>query len=39
MGQVYYAINGPWDDPMIESTDAADFASSAETSGCILDSE
>ena len=39
MGQVYYAINGPWDDPLIESTGAADFASSAETAGCIMDSE
>jgi uncharacterized protein (TIGR02099 family) len=39
MGQVYYAINGPWEDPLIESTDAAGFASLAETSGCMLDSE
>ncbi len=39
MGQVYYAIDGPWDDPMIESTGAADFASRAEQAGCILDSE
>ncbi len=39
MGQVYYTINGPWDDPLIDSTDAADFASRAETAGCILDSE
>jgi uncharacterized protein (TIGR02099 family) len=39
MGQVYYAINGPWEDPLIESTDAAEFASSAETAGCMLDSE
>ena len=39
VGQVYYAINGPWDEPLIESTDAADFASSAETAGCMLDTE
>jgi uncharacterized protein (TIGR02099 family) len=39
MGQVYYAIDGPWDDPMIEGTGAADFASRAEQTGCILDSE
>ena len=39
MGQVYYAIDGPWDDPAIESTAAADFASRAEQAGCILDSE
>ncbi len=39
MGQVYYGINGPWDNPVIESTDAADFASRAELAGCILESE
>jgi len=39
VGQVYYAIDGPWDDPVIESTGAADFASRAELAGCILDSE
>jgi uncharacterized protein (TIGR02099 family) len=39
MGQVYYAINGPWDNPRVESTGAADFASRAELAGCILDSD
>lgn len=39
MGQVFYGINGSWDDPAVESTGAADFASSAELAGCILDSE
>jgi uncharacterized protein YhdP len=39
VGQVYYAIDGPWDNPEIESTGAADFASRAEMAGCILDSE
>ncbi len=39
MGQVYYAIDGPWDDPVIESTGAADFTSRAEVAGCLLDSE
>lgn len=39
MGQVYYAINGPWDNPVIDGTDAASFASRAELAGCILDSE
>ena len=39
MGQVYYAIDGPWDDPEIESTGAAAFASRAELAGCILESE
>jgi uncharacterized protein (TIGR02099 family) len=39
MGQVYYGIAGSWDEPLIESTDAANFAASAELAGCILDSE
>ncbi|HSN52324.1 MAG TPA: AsmA-like C-terminal region-containing protein, partial [Woeseiaceae bacterium] len=39
MGQVYYAIDGSWDDPAIESTNAASFASRAELAGCILESE
>ena len=39
MGQVYYAIDGPWDEPLVDSTGAADFASRAELAGCILDSE
>ena len=39
MGQVYYAIDGPWDDPIIDSTGAAGFASRAELAGCILESE
>jgi uncharacterized protein YhdP len=39
VGQVYYAINGPWDNPVIESTGAAAFASRAELAGCILESE
>lgn len=39
MGQVYYAIDGSWDDPAIESTNAASFASRAALAGCILESE
>jgi len=39
MGQVYYGIEGSWDDPAVESTNAANFASSAELAGCLLDSE
>ncbi len=39
MGQVYYAIDGPWDDPAIEGMDAESFAESVERAGCILDSE
>jgi uncharacterized protein YhdP len=39
MGQVYYAIDGSWDEPVIESTGAAAFAKRAELAGCILESE
>jgi uncharacterized protein (TIGR02099 family) len=39
LGQVYYGIDGSWDDPLVESTDAANFASRAELAGCIMDSE
>lgn len=39
MGQVYYSINGPWDNPAIDSTNAADFAARADQAGCILESE
>ncbi len=39
MSQVYYGITGSWDDPLIESTDAAGFASSVDLAGCIADSE
>ena len=39
MGQVYYGIDGPWDDPLIESRDAASFAASVELAGCIVESE
>ena len=36
VGQVYYASDGSWDEPMIESTGAAAFTSRAELAGCIL---
>lgn len=39
LGQVYYGIDGSWDDPLVESTDAADFASRADLAGCIMESE
>ncbi len=39
MGQVYYTIDGSWDDPAIESTNAAAFASRAELAGCMLESQ
>jgi len=39
VGQVYYAINGSWDDPSIESTNSAAFVASGELAGCLVDSE
>jgi uncharacterized protein YhdP len=39
MGQVYYAIDGPWDDPAIETANAAAFATRAELAGCMLESQ
>jgi len=39
MSQVYYSIDGSWDNPVIESTNAAAFASQVELTGCIRESE
>ena len=39
LGQVYYSIDGSWDDPLIESRDANSFAASVDLAGCILESE
>ena len=39
VGQVYYAINGSWDDPSIESTNSAAFVASGDLAGCLADSE
>jgi len=34
-GQVYYGISGSWDEPLIDSTTAADFAAHGELAGCV----
>ena len=39
VGQVYYGINGSWDEPIVESTDAANFASTSELAGCLAAAE
>jgi uncharacterized protein (TIGR02099 family) len=39
MGQVYYGIEGSWDDPAVERRDAMQFASRVERAGCLQDSE
>ena len=39
VGQVYYAIDGSWDEPSIESADSAALVASGELAGCLADSE
>jgi len=39
VGQVYYAIDGSWDEPTVKSTNSAAFATSGEKAGCLSDSE
>jgi len=39
MSQIYYAIDGSWDDPVIEPADAARFATSSDVAGCITATE
>jgi uncharacterized protein (TIGR02099 family) len=34
MGQVYYSIQGSWDEPAIESADAEAFAAAYQAAGC-----
>ena len=38
VGQVFYSIDGAWDDPLIESTDAEGFARGGQLAGCLADS-
>jgi uncharacterized protein YhdP len=35
MGQVFYGISGPWEDPEIESIDSDDFVRYGELAGCL----
>jgi len=39
VGQFYYDISGSWDEPIVESTDAANFASNSDLAGCIASAE
>lgn len=39
MTEVFYQINGGWDEPSIERTDSARFAATAELAGCLVDSD
>jgi uncharacterized protein (TIGR02099 family) len=35
IGQVYYAIDGSWEKPLVESSNADHFASSSRAAGCL----
>ncbi|MEM7610800.1 MAG: YhdP family protein [Pseudomonadota bacterium] len=37
MTEVYYQINGGWDEPSIDRTDAARFVATSELAGCLVD--
>ncbi len=39
VGQVYYAIDGSWDDPTVDSTDSTAFVASGEDAGCLSEGE
>ncbi|MEQ9561790.1 MAG: AsmA-like C-terminal region-containing protein, partial [Woeseiaceae bacterium] len=39
MGQVYYAIEGSWDEPDVESTNAQHFAESSAMADCVQPAE
>jgi uncharacterized protein (TIGR02099 family) len=38
-GQVYYDIDGSWDDPVVDSTNSAAFVASGELAGCLTDGD
>lgn len=39
VGQFYYGIGGSWDEPVVDSTDVADFARHGVLAGCVPDVE
>ncbi len=39
VGQVYYGISGSWDEPVIETVTAKQFAEQGERSGCLEEAE
>jgi uncharacterized protein YhdP len=39
MGQIYYAIDGSWDDPAVDTTNALHFAESSALAGCLKTAE
>ena len=39
VGQVYYNIEGSWDDPIVESTNSSAFVASGELANCLTEAE
>ena len=39
VGQVYYTIDGSWDEPTVDSTNSSEFVSTGEAAGCLADGE
>ena len=39
MGQVYYSIDGSWDEPIVDSADASSFMQRGQLAGCIAETE
>jgi uncharacterized protein YhdP len=39
VGQIYYGIEGSWDDPRIQSVDADEFTATSSFAGCIPDGD
>jgi len=39
VGQVYYSIDGSWDEPTVESTTSSAFVTSGEKAGCLVEGE
>ena len=39
MGQVYYSIDGSWDEPIVDSADASSFMQRSRLAGCIAETE
>jgi uncharacterized protein (TIGR02099 family) len=35
MGQIYYGIEGTWEDPAVDVVDASEFAAASEVAGCL----
>lgn len=39
MGQVYYGIEGPWEDPVVDGIEPSEFAAVSDVAGCIRETD